>query len=85
MISSSHSQHFSKIKHCIFNPYPTTIRRTVCTSHAISFDHSVMPCELKNLHRDMAKQVTEYFDDPKIRVELVHLDPRTTKHVRGRY
>jgi hypothetical protein len=87
-----------EIKRSILSGYPTTIRRSVCTLHVISFDHSVnrwlyerwlknytAGSELKSLHREMARQVAEHIDDPKVHVEFVHLDPRKTKHARGSY
>jgi hypothetical protein len=91
-------QNLSEIKHRLLSSYPTTIRRSVCLPHVISVDHSVnrwlyerwlknysVETELKSLHREMARQITDHLDSPDVRIEFVHLDPRTTKHARASY
>jgi hypothetical protein len=85
--------HFSEIKHRILSKYPTTIRRSVCLPHVISIDHSVnrwlyerwlknysVESELNSLHQEMVQQVEEQLDISGVRVEIVHLDPRTSKY-----
>jgi hypothetical protein len=91
-------QHISNIKQQLVSVYPTTIRRSVCLCNVISVDHSVnkwlferwlinssVEIELKNLHREMAQQITDHLDTPDVHIEFVHLDPRTTKHARASY
>jgi hypothetical protein len=89
---------FFEIKYVLFSSFPTTIRRSVCLSHVISVDHSVnrwlyerwlknfaAESELKSLHREMARQITDHLDNSNVQIEFIHLDPRTTKHARASY
>jgi hypothetical protein len=97
-IMNNNSERFTEIRHNVLATFPTNIRRSVCVPGVVEISHSVnkglyerwltnssVEIELKSLHRKMAQQITDHIDTPDVRIEFLHLDPRTTKHARASY